>query len=124
VAHHKTVNDTLQNRLIPLASNSEIKDLLTTGLKTFEGHEQHAEHGLAVQTFGVLLLAIVAGPTRADVIRVSSERRCRSGLMSATQSNGSIRISSRPRRCRATATGIPANKTKNLVLKAEELVDY
>jgi len=44
VAYHKTVNNALQNTLIPSASNSELKDLLTTGLKIFEGHQQHAEH--------------------------------------------------------------------------------
>jgi putative membrane protein len=43
VAYHKTVNDALQNTLIPSASNHELKDLLTTGLKIFQGHEQHAE---------------------------------------------------------------------------------
>ncbi len=43
VAYHKTVNNALQNTLIPSASNSELKDLLTTGLKIFQGHEQHAE---------------------------------------------------------------------------------
>jgi putative membrane protein len=44
VAYHKTVNNALQNTLIPSASNSELKDLLTTGLKIFQGHQQHAEH--------------------------------------------------------------------------------
>jgi len=34
----------LQTTLIPSASNAELKDLLTTGLKIFQGHEQHAEH--------------------------------------------------------------------------------
>jgi putative membrane protein len=43
VAYHKTVNDALQNTLIPGASNPELKDLLTTGLKIFQGHQQHAE---------------------------------------------------------------------------------
>jgi putative membrane protein len=43
VAYHKAVNSALQNTLIPDASNSELKDLLTTGLKIFQGHEQHAE---------------------------------------------------------------------------------
>jgi putative membrane protein len=27
-----------------LASNAELKSLLQTGLKIFQGHEQHAEH--------------------------------------------------------------------------------
>lgn len=44
VAYHKTVNSALQSTLIPAATNSELKDLLTTGLKIFQGHEQHAEH--------------------------------------------------------------------------------
>jgi len=44
VAYHKTVNSALQNTLIPSATNSELKDLLTTGLKIFQGHQQHAEH--------------------------------------------------------------------------------
>ena len=43
VAYHKTVNDALQNTLIPGASNSELEGLLTTGLKIFQGHQQHAE---------------------------------------------------------------------------------
>jgi putative membrane protein len=43
VAYHKTVDDALQNTLIPSATNPELKDLLTTGLKIFQGHEQHAE---------------------------------------------------------------------------------
>ena len=44
VAYHKTVNSALQNTLIPSAGNAQLKDLLTTGLKIFQGHEQHAEH--------------------------------------------------------------------------------
>ena len=44
VAYHKTVNSALQNTLIPSATNPELKDLLTTGLKIFQGHQQHAEH--------------------------------------------------------------------------------
>jgi putative membrane protein len=43
VAYHKTVNDALETTLIPSASNSELKSLLQTGLKIFQGHEQHAE---------------------------------------------------------------------------------
>ena len=35
VAYHRTVNSALQNTLIPSASNQELKDLLTTGLKIF-----------------------------------------------------------------------------------------
>ncbi len=44
VAYHKAVNDALQNTLIPSATNPELKDLLTTGLKIFQGHQEHAEH--------------------------------------------------------------------------------
>jgi putative membrane protein len=44
VAYHKTVNGALQSTLIPSASNGELKDLLSTGLKVFQGHQQHAEH--------------------------------------------------------------------------------
>jgi putative membrane protein len=43
VAYHKTVNDALQTTLIPDASNPELKSLLQTGLKIFQGHQQHAE---------------------------------------------------------------------------------
>ncbi|MBI4366807.1 MAG: DUF4142 domain-containing protein [Deltaproteobacteria bacterium] len=44
VAYHKTVNGALETLLIPSASNTELKSLLQTGLKVFQGHEQHAEH--------------------------------------------------------------------------------
>ena len=44
VAYHKTVNSALENTLIPSANNAELKSLLQTGLKIFQGHEQHAEH--------------------------------------------------------------------------------
>jgi putative membrane protein len=44
VAYHKTVDGALETQLIPSASNAELKSLLQTGLKIFEGHEQHAEH--------------------------------------------------------------------------------
>jgi putative membrane protein len=43
VAYHKTVNDALSNTLIPSAQNGELKSLLETGLKIFQGHQQHAE---------------------------------------------------------------------------------
>ena len=43
VAYHKTVDGALENTLIPSASNAELKSLLQTGLKIFQGHEQHAE---------------------------------------------------------------------------------
>jgi len=44
VAYHKTVNSALENTLIPGASNPELKALLQTGLKIFQGHQEHAEH--------------------------------------------------------------------------------
>jgi putative membrane protein len=44
VAYHKTVNGALETLLIPSASNGELKALLQTGLKLFQGHQQHAEH--------------------------------------------------------------------------------
>jgi putative membrane protein len=43
VAFHKTVNGALEATLIPSASNAELKGLLQTGLKIFQGHLQHAE---------------------------------------------------------------------------------
>ncbi len=43
VAYHKQVNEALETVLIPSAKNSELKTLLETGLKLFQGHEQHAE---------------------------------------------------------------------------------
>ena len=44
VAYHKAVDSALETNLIPNSSNAELKSLLQTGLKIFEGHEQHAEH--------------------------------------------------------------------------------
>lgn len=44
VAYHKTVNSALETTLIPSATNAELKELLQTGLKIFQGHEKHAEH--------------------------------------------------------------------------------
>lgn len=44
VAYHKTVNGALESTLIPSTNNAELKSLLQTGLKIFQGHEQHAEH--------------------------------------------------------------------------------
>lgn len=43
VTYHKLVDDTLENQLIPSASNEELKSLLKAALKTIQGHEQHAE---------------------------------------------------------------------------------
>jgi putative membrane protein len=44
IAYHKQVNGALESLLIPSASNGELRNLLETGLKIFQGHEQHAEH--------------------------------------------------------------------------------
>jgi putative membrane protein len=44
VAYHKQVNGALETLLIPAAQNGELKSLLETGLKLFQGHQQHAEH--------------------------------------------------------------------------------
>jgi putative membrane protein len=44
VAYHKAVDSALETTLIPSANNGELKSLLQTGLKIFQGHEQHAEH--------------------------------------------------------------------------------
>ncbi len=44
VAYHKAVNGALETLLIPSATNAELKSLLQTGLKIFQGHQQHAEH--------------------------------------------------------------------------------
>ncbi|MGB3273018.1 MAG: DUF4142 domain-containing protein [Xanthobacteraceae bacterium] len=44
VAFHKTVNGALTSTLIPSAQNAELKSFLETGLKIFQGHQQHAEH--------------------------------------------------------------------------------
>ena len=49
VAFHKTVNGALETVLIPSAQNAELKSLLQTGLKIFQGHLLHAE-----QTAGAL----------------------------------------------------------------------
>lgn len=43
IAYHKIVNGALATTLIPSASNDELKSLLETGLKIFQGHEHHAE---------------------------------------------------------------------------------
>jgi len=43
VAYHQAVNGALASTLIPDASNAELKSLLQTGLKIFQGHEEHAK---------------------------------------------------------------------------------
>jgi putative membrane protein len=44
VAYHKAVDNALETTLIPSAHHTELKGLLQTGLKIFQGHELHAEH--------------------------------------------------------------------------------
>jgi len=44
LAYHREVNEAVRGILIPSASNPDLKNLLQTGLKIFEGHQQHAEH--------------------------------------------------------------------------------
>lgn len=44
VAFHQQVLEALDTVLIPSAQNAELKSLLETGYKLFQGHEQHAEH--------------------------------------------------------------------------------
>ncbi|HWV96030.1 MAG TPA: DUF4142 domain-containing protein [Xanthobacteraceae bacterium] len=44
VAYHKAVIGALESQLIPAASNAELKNLLQTGVKIFQGHLEHAEH--------------------------------------------------------------------------------
>src|SRR5436305_5909029 len=47
VAYHKAVDGALETLLIPSASNAELKSLLQTGLKIFQGQQQHAEKVVA-----------------------------------------------------------------------------
>jgi putative membrane protein len=44
VAYHQNVNEALEKTLIPDAQNSQLKQLLETGLKLFQEHQKHAEH--------------------------------------------------------------------------------
>jgi len=44
VSFHAQVNEALEQLLIPSIQNDELKSLLETGLKLFQGHQQHAEH--------------------------------------------------------------------------------
>ena len=43
LAYHRQVNQALRVTLMPAATNPELQSLLETGLKIFEGHQQHAE---------------------------------------------------------------------------------
>ena len=44
ITFHKTVNDALDQTLIPSAKNEQLKSLLQTGLTLFREHQVHAEH--------------------------------------------------------------------------------
>ncbi len=44
VAYHKAVIGALESQLIPSSSNAELKGLLQTGVKIFQGHLEHAKH--------------------------------------------------------------------------------
>ena len=44
VAYHKTVNGALREYPHPVGQQCRAQSLLETGLKIFQGHEQHAEH--------------------------------------------------------------------------------
>jgi putative membrane protein len=43
LAYHQNVNTALEKTLIPSTENAELKALLETGLKIFQGHAEHAE---------------------------------------------------------------------------------
>lgn len=43
VAYHESVNGALESTLIPAAQNSQLKRLLETALKIFQGHQKRAE---------------------------------------------------------------------------------
>jgi putative membrane protein len=43
IAYHLFVTGALEITLIPSAKSPELKSLLQTGLKTFQGHQQHAK---------------------------------------------------------------------------------
>lgn len=47
VAYHAAVNGAVEKVLIPSSTNGELKALLQTGLKIFQGHQQHAEQTAA-----------------------------------------------------------------------------
>jgi len=82
VAYHKQVDSALQTLLIPSASNAELKSLLETGLKIFQGHEQHAEHvaGMlkmrpaSLSLLGALALALPASSSLAATIEVTIDK--------------------------------------------------
>ena len=65
IAFHKTVNGALETTLIPSATNAELKGLLQTGLKLFQGHQQHAEQQAA--TITIAGMAYSASPVTVKV---------------------------------------------------------
>lgn len=70
VAFHKTVNGALEQLLIPSASNAELKALLQTGLKLFQGHQQHAEQ-VAAGSHGEHVLPLPKA--KSKIVKVSIE---------------------------------------------------
>ena len=44
VAYHQNVSESLEKTLIPATQNSQLKQLLETGLKLSKEHQKHAEH--------------------------------------------------------------------------------
>ncbi len=141
VAYHKTVNGALQSTLIPSAANAELKDLLTTGLKIFQGHEQHAEHVAAEFKKGRAscieehrgarsarsFSSLRRGPHAPTLFKSRWKNwalcRQKSRPMSATRSNGSMPITATARDG-AWDVLIPVKTTKSIVLKAEGVGDY
>ncbi|MFK7940156.1 MAG: DUF4142 domain-containing protein [Roseovarius sp.] len=43
LAYHQTVNDLVENAMIPNIDNEEVRDLFKQGLEIFKAHEVHAE---------------------------------------------------------------------------------
>lgn len=43
LAYHQTVNDLVENTMIPNIDNAEVKALFEQGLEIFKAHEKHAE---------------------------------------------------------------------------------
>lgn len=43
LAYHQTVNDLVENTMIPNIDNEEVRDLFKQGLEIFKVHEHHAE---------------------------------------------------------------------------------
>lgn len=124
VAYHKTVNGALEQLLIPSAANGELKALLQTGLKLFQGHQQHAEHVAAAigktaaapapKTVTVTIAGMEFTPAVADVRAGDTIEWTNRDVVAhtATASN------------RAWDVEIAAGKTGRAVVKAAGRVGY